>query len=538
MTSPVGPTQSGVVERLAGSPPARAIVNAGFHLYARKRGWQVRRLSASVQKRTLLGLVKRAVSTRFGRDHGFREIRSIEEFQRRVPLRTYEDLWELYLKPRYPIFDDLTWPGRMPHLALTSGTTTGVTKYIPVSHAMVRSNQRAAKTMIAAYLRARPRSRLFHGKLFFLGGSSTLEAPAPGVGQGDLSAIAAATIGAWLRPYTFPPLDVALEPNWDRKLTRMVEESLGEPVTLVSGVSSCLVTLFERVLERSGRRTVAEVWPSLEMVVHGGVKFDPYRETFATLLGSDQVFLMESYACSEGFVAHGEPGTDWLRLLYDHGIFYEFVPMDEFGGSNPTRHWLGTAVPGVNYAIVVSTCAGMWGHVIGDTVRFEKLDPPLLTFTGRTKYTLSAFGEHLISEEVEGAVADAARLTRSQVKDWHAGAAFHEPLGHHVFIIEFVVEPPDIMAFRDALDAALARRNAHYEWFRATGGGLPAPEVVVARRGGFDDWMRARGMLGGQHKVPRIDSTGKITAALLALLGEGKSTSHAFAPCTGAPSLS
>jgi hypothetical protein len=318
----------------------------------------------------------------------------------------------------------------------------------------------------------------------------------------------------------------------------MVEESLAEPVTLVSGVSSCLVTLFERVLERSGRRTVAEVWPSLEMVVHGGVKFDPYRETFKTLLGADQIFLMESYACSEGFVAHGEPGTDRLRLLYDHGIFYEFVPMDEFGGPNPTRHWLGTAVTGVNYAIVVSTCAGMWGHVIGDTVRFEELDPPLLTFTGRTKYTLSAFGEHLISEEVETAVADAARSTRSQVKDWHAGAAFHEPLGHHVFIAEFLVEPVDTTAFRDALDAALAERNTHYQWFRAEGGGLPAPEVMVARRGGFDDWMRTRGMLGGQHKVPRIDSSAKITAELRAFMGQGAAASHTAASCADAPARS
>jgi hypothetical protein len=182
-------------------------------------------------------------------------------------------------------------------------------------------------------------------------------------------------------------------------------------------------------------------------------------------------------------------------------------------------------VTGVNYAIVVSTCAGMWGHVIGDTVRFERLDPPLLTFTGRTKYTLSAFGEHLISEEVEGAVADAAQATRAQVKDWHVGPVFHEPLGHHEFVVEFLAPPADAAAFRDALDAALARRNAHYQWFRAEGGGLPAPILVVARPGAFDDWMRVRGQLGGQHKVPRMDSTGKLTTELLGFLKEGKSVS-------------
>jgi hypothetical protein len=503
---------------VAGAGPARAAVNAGFHAYARRRGEQVARLTAEVQRRTLLKLTAHAAGTRFGRDHGFDSVRTLDDFQRRVPLRTYENLWESYLKPGYPRFDNLTWPGRIPYIALTSGTTTGVTKYIPVSQAMVRSNQKAAKTMIAAFLRARPDSRLFHGKLFFLGGASDLGAPARGVGQGDLSAIAAKTVGSWLRPYTFPPLDVALEPDWDTKLTRMVEGSLREPITLVSGVSSCLVTLFQRVLEQSGKRTVAEVWPTLEIVVHGGVKFDPYREPFAALLGSDRVFLMESYPCSEGFVAHGDPATGLLRLLLDHGVFFEFVPMDEYGGANPTRHWLGNAVTGVNYAIVVSTCSGMWAHVIGDTVRFEQLDPPLLTFTGRTKYTLSAFGEHLISEELEGAMADASRETGAQVKDWHAGPVFHEPLGHHEFVVEFLAAPADPEAFCAALDAALARRNAHYQWFRARGGGLPAPTLVVARPGSFDDWMRARGQLGGQHKVPRMDSTGKLTAELLGFL--------------------
>jgi hypothetical protein len=504
---------------VAGSSPARALVNAGFHVFARRRQKQVGCLTIQTQRSTLLNLTAKSASTRFGRDHDFAGIRTIDEFQQRVPLRTYEDLWESYLKPRYPVFDDLTWPGRIPFIALTSGTTTGVTKYMPVSQAMVRSNQKAAKTMIAAFLRARPSSRLFRGKLFFLGGASDLEKPAPAVGQGDLSAIASKTVGSWLRPYTYPPLEVALEPNWDRKLTRMVEGSVDEPITLVSGVSSCLVTLFQRVLERTGKSTVAEVWPTLEMVVHGGVKFDPYREAFATLIGSDRVFLMESYPCSEGFVAHGDPDTGLLRLLFDHGIFYEFVPVEEYGGPNPTRHWLGNAETGVNYAIVVSTCAGMWAHVIGDTIRFERLDPPLLTFTGRTKYTLSAFGEHLISEEVEGSMADAARETQSQVKDWHAGPVFHEPLGHHEFVVEFLAPPADAVAFRDALDAALARRNAHYQWFRARGGGLPAPILVVARAGAFDDWMRMRGMLGGQHKVPRMDSTGKLTAELLQFLG-------------------
>jgi hypothetical protein len=504
---------------VAGARPVRAAVNAGFHAFAHRRMRRLDRLdTVETQRETLLDLVRRAKRTRFGRDHGFEQIRSVDDFQRRVPTRTYEDLWGAYLKDRYPVFEDLTWPGRIPYLALTSGTTTGATKYIPVSREMLASNQKAARTLIASYLAARPRSRLFGGKLFFLGGSTALEHPAPGIGQGDLSGIVAHTLGTWLKSYTFPPLDLALEPNWDRKLARMAELSLGEPVTMVSGVSSCLATLFQRLLELSGKSTVAEVWPTLEAVVHGGVKFDPYRETFRTLLGSDRIYLQESYPCSEGFIAFGDDRTGLLRLVPDHGIFFEFVPLDKLASDRPTRHWMGDLQTGLNYAIVVSTCAGMWAHVIGDTVRFESLNPPLLTFTGRTKYTLSAFGEHVISEEIEGAVADASAASGASVRDWHVGPVFHDPLGHHQFVFEFLRPPADLRAFRDSLDGELARRNAHYQWFRAEGGGLPPPALLVARPSGFDAWMRARGQLGGQHKVPRIDNTGRLTADLLGCL--------------------
>ncbi|HWD37800.1 MAG TPA: GH3 auxin-responsive promoter family protein, partial [Fimbriimonas sp.] len=370
----------------------------------------------------------------------------------------------------------------------------------------------------AAYLDTRPTSRLFHGKLFFLGGSTDLKPAAAGVAQGDLSGIAAKTIGPTLRPYSFPSLDLALETDWDRKVAGLIKHSLKEPITLISGVSSCLVTFFQGLLQASGKANVADVWPTLELVVHGGVKFDPYRAAFHTLLGSSRIQLQESYPCSEGFVAFGDPATGLLRLLVDHGIFFEFVPLEELGSSQPTRHWLGNAQIGLNYAIVVSTCAGMWAHVIGDTIRFESLSPPLLTFTGRTKYYLSAFGEHLISEEVEGAVTSAATETGASIHDWHVGPVFHEPLGHHAFVFEFFKPPDDLAWFRNVLDAQLIQRNAHYEWFRAEGGGLPAPTLIVARPGAFDHWMRSRGKLGGQHKVPRMDSSGTLTAGLLGYL--------------------
>lgn len=504
---------------IAGARPVRKAVNTALHTHARRR---VARLEgtdpAAEQERQLLHLVRQACGTRFGRDHGFARVRSVADFQKAVPLRTYEDLWTRYLHDQYPIFDNLTWPGRVPYLALTSGTTQGATKYIPVSKGMIASNLKASKTMLAYHLATHPGARLFMGKVFFLGGSTALDQPAPGVRQGDLSGIAAQELNTVLRPYTFPPLDLALEPDWDRKLTLLAERGLAEPITLIGGVPSWLLALFDRLLALSGKTTIAEVWPTLEVVVHGGVKFDPYREAFASVLGSRTVRLLETYPCSEGFIAFGDPGTNLLRLVFDHGLFYEFVPVEELGSDRPARHWLGNARTGVNYAIVVSTCAGMWSHVIGDTVRFESLDPPLLQFTGRTKYTLSAFGEHLISEEVEAAVARASALTGAAVRDWHVGPVFEGSPGHHLYVVEFLRSPADLAAFRQALDADLCARNADYQAHRAEGIGLPLPALIVAKGGGFDNWMRSRGKLGGQHKVPRMDDAGSLTAAIVASL--------------------
>jgi GH3 auxin-responsive promoter len=509
------------IARIAGAAPVRSAVNRGFHAYAQRR---TRLLGLDdpndVQRRTLLKLLAKARSTRFGLDHRFGSIRSVPEFQSRVPIRTYEALWEAYLKDHYPRFDDLTWPGPIPYLALTSGTTQGATKYIPVSREMVASNQKAAKTMVAFHLKDRPRSKLFRGKIFLLGGSTNLESPARGVRQGDLSGIAAEEASDLLRPYTFPPLALALESDWDRKLSLLAESSIREPITLIGGVPSWLLALFGRLLDLTGKSTMAEVWPELEVVVHGGVKFDPYRRVFDEILGDPKIRLQETYPCSEGFIAFGDPDTGLLRLVYDHGIFYEFVPVDELDSPNPTRHWLGDVQVGVNYAIVVSTCAGLWSHVIGDTVRFESLDPPLLTFTGRTKYTLSAFGEHLISEEVEGAIALAAEATGASVREWHVGPVIRGATGHHVYVVEFFQEPDDLAKFRAILDEDLSRCNADYLAHRVADVVMPLPALVVARPGGIEAWMRSKGKLGGQHKVPRMDNTGRLTAEIVALLRE------------------
>ncbi len=507
------------------------MVNLGFHLHARLRSQELARAQpVRIQERAILRLVRKAATTRFGRDHRFDRISSVDDFQRGVPLRTYEQLWDAYLRDRYPIFDDLTWPGRIPFLAMTSGTTRGATKFIPVSAEMVASNQKAARTMIAFHMGSRPDSKLFHGRLCFLGGTTNLEQPAAGVFQGDLSGIAAVQVSPLLRPYTFPPLELALETDWDCKLSRLAVASRSERITLISGVPSWLLLFFQRLLEQTGRRTLGEVWPHLEMVVHGGVKFDPYQQAFRAIVGSTAIRLQEVYPCSEGFIGFGDPATGLLRLVHDHGIFYEFVPVGELDAPHPCRHWLGTAQTGVNYAIVVSTCAGLWAHVIGDTIRFESLDPPLFRFTGRTRYTLSAFGEHLINEEVEAAMAQAASATGVGLRDWHVGPLFTGELGYHQFVVEFVENSAELAVFRDALDADLAMRNADYRAHRTPGAGLPAPSVIVARPGSFDAWMRRRGRLGGQNKVPRMDNSGLLTRELVNFLRENDQVASELEP--------
>ena len=507
--------------QIASSKPTRAAVNASFSAWSRRRVAKLAALDpARVQRETLLDLVRKASQTRFGRDHKFAKIRSVEDYQRAVSLRTYEDLWTEYLRDAYPIFDNLAWPGRIPYLALTSGTTQGATKYIPVSKAMLASNFKASRTMLAHRYVYSPKSRLFGGKMFFLGGSTDLERVEPGVLQGDLSGIVAREVPSISRAYTFPPLDLALETNWDVKLRMLAERSARENITLVGGVPSWLLVLFERIKQVTGKATIAKVWPNLELVVHGGVKFDPYRPAFQEALPG--IAFQDAYTCSEGFLGFGDPREPSLLIpMFDHGIFLEFVPVDEIGTDRPSRHWLGNFETGVNYAVVISSCAGMWSHIVGDTVRFESRAPLRMTFTGRTKYTLSAFGEHLISEEVEAAIAEAASATRAIVGDWHVGPVFSGALGYHVYLVEFLRDPEDLAAFRDVLDRSLKARNADYLAHRAEGVGLSLPSVFHVDRGTFESWMRAKGKLGGQHKMPRMDGSGVLTGELVRFVEDG-----------------
>ena len=510
---------SRLVQRLAGARPSRAVTNAVAVALGRRRRDRLDALDlGATQTATLLNLVGRSRDTRFGRDHDFTAIRTVADYQTRVPLRDYDDFWRQYWQTAYPDLGGVTWPDVPPYYALSSGTTSGTTKYIPVTRDMVASNKKAALTTLGLVQAARPDAGLLRGQFFFLGGSTDLRRLPNGSLAGDLSGIAAKEVNDFQRPYTFPPLDLSLIPDWETKLTRLAEASLREPITAISGVPSWMLKVFDAVKQVSGKSTLAEAWPALRLVVHGGTLFDPYRETFRRALGSDLVQTCEVYPCSEGFVATEDPRhPTLLRLVPDHGLFFEFVPVEQLGKPNPPRHALPQVELGKQYAVAVTTCAGLWSYLLGDTVRFISTNPPLLKFTGRTKFFLSAFGEHLIQEEVDSAIAHAAKVCGVLTEDHHVGPVFPaDPArpGHHRFFVEFRGPPPNLRQFAAELDAELARRNEDYEAHRKGDLTMLAPEIVAVPPGGFAEWMKSRGKFGGQNKVPRMDNEGVITRQL------------------------
>ena len=510
---------------LAGHRLVRRAADAVSLRVAHNRVAALDRMDAGrVQHDTLLRLVRRAQSTRFGQDHDFARISSVEDFQARVPVREYEYFWTTYWKDAYPNLGGTTWPGFIPYYALSSGTTSGTTKYIPVSKEMLASNRKAAFTTVAFFRHAHPDAKLFTGKFFFLGGSTDLRPQADGSLAGDLSGIAAREIQGALRPYAFPPLDLGLLTDWEQKVQQFAERSRHEPITVLSGVPSWMLILFDRLKSLTGKNTIAEVWPDLRLIIHGGTKFDPYRELFRREVGSDHVRFCEVYPCSEGFVATEDPRHQLLRIIPDHDLFFEFIPVEDLGKSHPTRHTLANVEVGQQYAIVVTSCAGVWAYLIGDTVCFERREPPLIRFTGRTKFFLSAFGEHLIQEEVDGAVAHACKLCGVDSVDHHVGPVFPEnpaKPGHHLYLIEFRDSlPADMAHFETELDAELSRRNEDYAAHRVNDMSMLRPRVLGVKAGGFSEWMKTRGKFGGQNKVPRMDNSGAMTQSMHSFFSE------------------
>jgi hypothetical protein len=371
---------------------------------------------------------------------------------------------------------------------------------------------------------------LFDGKTFMLGGSTKLVPEGPGVWSGDLSGIAVKRMPFWTRPFVFPPSERALMANWQDKVELLARTSLDERIRALTGTPGWILILLDRVRRLRDARGEAgkPLYPDLELFVHGGVNFAPYRHRFESLFADIDVDMRECYPASEGFIASADRGYgEGLRLNLDHGLFFELVPLEDIGATNPRRHWIANVETGINYAVVMSTCAGLFAYVIGDTVRFVDKSPPRVLITGRTSYMLSAFGEHLLAEQIEAAVAEASGAIGADVTDYSVSAVFPEAGSErcgHLYVTEFVGEPPDagrLATFARTLDATLRKLSNDYDVYRKNDARIVLPEIRPVAPGTFAAWMKSRGKLGGQNKVPRIINDPELWADLMRFVGTG-----------------
>jgi hypothetical protein len=477
---------------------------------------------AAAQERLLLRFVRRAEETEWGRTHGFAAIRSARDFQRAVPLSRYEDLAPLW----HRAFDgarNVTWPGHIRYFATTSGTTTGRTKYLPVSREALRANVRSGMTLLALIGRQAPDADLIGGKTLYFGSSTHIERHGA-CWEGDSSGINARHVPRFAWRYRLPEPDVASIQDWAQRLEAVCQAYLDSPVRAVVGLPAWTLTLFRRLVDVARERgrsvsTVGEVWPGLRAYVHFGMAFEPYREQFKELVGRPIAFI-DSYSSTEGGMnaIQCDPSDPSMQLELDSCAFYEFVPFTEYGRPEAPRLTLDQVETGVDYALLLSTPAGIWAYDVGDVVRFTSLRPPKIVFAGRTRLTLSAFGEHLTGEVIDHSIAEAAKAVGAAIRDFTVTGvppAAAEPRGHHLWLVEFEGPMPPLDALTAELDKSIRAANLDYDVYRTVT--IDTPELVALAPGTFYEWARRHGAVGGQHKVPRVARSSDMVEELLAI---------------------
>ena len=463
----------------------------------------------TLQATVLRHLLQRAANTEYGRNHLFNNTRAYDDFARNVPVNTYEELKGDIDRMRHGE-SDVLWPGQVKWYAKSSGTTNDKSKFIPVSQeGLQHIHYQGGKDVVALYLRNNPHSRLFDGRSLILGGSHSPNYNLPGSLVGDLSAILIENINTLANLVRVPKKQTALLSDFEVKRDRIARETLGKNVTNISGVPSWMMSVLVRVLELSGKEHIEEVWPNLEVFFHGGIAFTPYRSQYEKLITSPKMHYMETYNASEGFFGiQNDPSDKSMLLMLDYDVFYEFMPVDQVGMPNPTLVPLTGVELNKNYAMLISTSCGLWRYMIGDTVMFTSRDPYKFVITGRTKYIITAFGEERIQDNAENGLLEACRETGAEVKEYTAAPVFMDQNAkcRHQWVIEFAKLPASIAHFADVLDKSLQQINSDYEAKRFHDITLQHLEVVVARQGLFDDWLKSKGKLGGQHKVPRLSN--------------------------------
>lgn len=473
-----------------------------------------------MQHEILQYLVKRGKDTEYGRKYLFSTINNYNDFAQNIPLNTYEEL-KGYIERMRHGERNILWPGQVKWYAKSSGTTNDKSKFIPITHEGLQNvHYQGGKDVLAYYLSNNPDSKLFSGKGLILGGSHSPNYNFSNSLVGDLSAILIENINPLANLVRVPSKEVALLSDFEVKRDRMAKEVISQNVTNISGVPSWMLSVLLRVMELSGKKHLQEVWPNLEIFFHGGISFTPYREQYEQLISKQDMQYMETYNASEGFFGiQDDPNDKSMSLMLDYGVYYEFLPMDEFESEKPNIVPLEGVEIGRNYAIIISTVCGLWRYEIGDTIQFTSVRPYKFVITGRTKYFINAFGEELIMDNAEKGIEAACKATGAQISDYTAAPIFMDSNAkcRHQWLIEFTKMPDSISDFERILDSKLQEINSDYEAKRFHDVTLQQLEVVVARKNLFNDWLKLKGKLGGQHKIPRLSNSRKNIDQMLAM---------------------
>lgn len=471
-----------------------------------------------VQQRQLMQLLSTAKQTEWGRKYNFANITSVEEYQKTVPLQTYDSLAP-YIERMMHGEDNVLWSSPVKWFAKSSGTTASKSKFIPVSDEYLQKcHFQGGKDVLLSYMKEVPGTEVFYGKALTLGGSHQFTPYDNGIRTGDLSAVMIENTPFYASFIRWPKKDTALLSDFEQKVEQIAKNAAKENITQFAGVPSWNLVLMNYLLDYTGKKNLLEIWPKLELFIHGGIAFTPYRDQYKRLIPSDTMHYMETYNASEGFFAIQDDLHDQAMLLMlDLQVFYEFIPMDSFGTEHQRVYTIDQVEKGINYALVITTGCGLWRYIIGDTVQFTSLSPHKVIITGRTKHFINAFGEEVIVNNAENALRVACEATNAVVKEYTAGPIFMEghEKGAHEWVIEFERSPVDLEHFIDILDEQLCAENSDYEAKRFRNTTLRRPVVHAVPEGTYYKWMQSRGKLGGQNKVPRLSNNREFIEAIL-----------------------
>jgi len=476
-----------------------------------------------VQDEVLKRLINTARYTEFGQKYAFDDLLNYEDFKRRVPIHTYEQIFP-YIERAMRGEQNLLWPSEVKWFAKSSGTTNARSKFIPVTtEALEECHFKGGKDLLSIYVNNNPETRIFSGKGLGVGGSSQVNEfdPTSTSYYGDVSAVIIQNLPPWAEFIRTPSLEVALMNNWEEKIERLARETIGVNVTHIAGVPTWTILLLQHILALEKKSSVMEVWPNLEVFFHGAIAFKPYKNLFKSIIPSDQMKYWETYNASEGFFGiQDQSDSEDLLLMLDYGVFYEFIRVEDLDKEYPEALPLAEVEVGKNYAMVITTNAGLWRYNIGDTVKFTSISPHRIRISGRTKHFMNAFGEEIIIENAEMAITKACEQTGAVIDNFTAAPIYLEKSkqGGHEWIIEFKKTPNDLNEFKHVLDKTLREINSDYDAKRAHDIALVAPTVHSVAEGTFYNWMKKRGKLGGQNKVPRLSNSREFVDDILAMI--------------------